>query len=208
MVKVTPNFTMRELWSSLTGADSDRCQSKALLKQEQGEADGTRLGTCPEKEEKAQVSRAGNTLHHSLTWLVLQAFSLRGFNQGVLFWLNRFTVYMAMSHFITGEFVLNTPSLRRVLQLNYLSGSSGCRCLCPPFPPSSIKGIFTLLVADSSGNDLASGWQLQSSLIQCLNTLIPFHYSKALRYRSLLFNSPPPVWYLKAVFTVLVHLNK
>ncbi len=96
--------------------------------------------TCSEKE---QVSRRGNALHHSLTWLVLPAFSLRGFNQGVLCRLNRFTTHTAMSHFTTREFGLNTQSLGRVLHLNYLSGSSGCRCLCPPYPHSSIKGIFT-----------------------------------------------------------------
>lgn len=106
------------------------------------------LESTQKKGKKARVSWAGNTLHHSLTWLVLQAFSLQALNQGVLCWLNRCTMHIAMSHFTTREFGLNTQSLRRVFQLNYLSGCGGCRC--PPDPHSSIKGIFIL----------AGGWFL------------------------------------------------
>lgn len=51
-------------------------------------------------------------------------------------------IHMAMSYFTTRDFSLNTLSLKSVLHLNYLSGSSGCRCPCPPYSHPSIKGIF------------------------------------------------------------------
>lgn len=80
---------------------------------------------------------------HSINlWLVLQAFSLRSFNQGVLCagWSGSLSTRQ-ISRFATREFGLNTESLTRVLHLNYFSGSGGCRCFCPPCPRSSIKGI-------------------------------------------------------------------
>lgn len=103
----------------------------------------------------------------------------------------------------------NTQSLRQVSHLNYLPGSSGCRCLYPPSPHSSIKGIFTFTGAWFLWERPRLRLTITSlSMIQWFNTLIPFHYNPALQYRSLLFQSLPLIWYLETIFTVLVHINK
>lgn len=102
-------------------------------------------------EKKGKVSPAGSTLHHFFdrTWAA-GVFSskdlIKVFSVMVELVHARHSVWyihMAMSLFATREFCLNTWSLKRVLHLNYLSGSSGCSCPCPPYSHSSIKGIFT-----------------------------------------------------------------
>lgn len=120
---------------------------------------------------------------------MLQALPLPGFNQGVLCRLNRFALRTSKVTFhhrgvwskYAGPregFTLKLPLRFQWMQMPSISSLVNKRCFHFYWGPVPLR----------TTSPQAHNYK---PLIQYFNTLIPFHYSPAPRYRSLLLNSSP-----------------